>query len=94
MPNFPIPALKPWPKAQPVKAWRERAAERMAAIKAIDPRATPYDRDPVNVQRATFGELAAGDEANRIYEATSNPPATAPDPTYIWPRGNVGLGRT
>ena len=93
IPVFPLP----WPRAEPVKPWRDRAAERLAAIRAANPPTSPpppdYAGDPVNIQRHSFGEIAGDHEANRIYQTLGQQPQQAEVPMYIWPRGSTLLGR-
>jgi hypothetical protein len=89
----PSPSVLPWPKAPDVPSWRERAAARLATLRAEGRAAPPYAGDPANIQRANFGQTAGDHEINRIYQTEGQDPATAPVPQYIWPRGTPWLGR-
>lgn len=88
--------MTPWPKAPPTLPWRQRAAARLAMLRAMGKDASPpppYAGDPANIQRANFGQTAGDHEINRIYQTEGQDPATAPLPMYIWPRGSSWLGR-
>jgi len=93
-PYSPSPSsLSAWPPALPVPGWRERAAQRLAHMRATAPSMPTYAGNPINIQRHTFGEQAAMLESNRIQQVVDNPPQTAESPQMIWPRGLAILGR-